>query len=131
MRRTIIFFVYSFFLLLFGGQYLNASIHPNKDFYSHHFSKKHHIKFTNQDSGNSIIEEVGVDVEEEYLNGDELNNKVTKDFFPVKYNSPEKWLSTFSPSFCLNDDYYKRLQFSLPYNGKNNPIYITQRVLRI
>lgn len=130
MRRIVIFFVYLFFLLLCGGQYLNASIHPNKDFYSQHFDKKHRIKVTIQDQGSSIIEEADIDLDEEF-HGDDVNDKVTHNFFAVKYNSQEKWLSTFSPSFCLNDDYYKRLQISLPLNGKTNPIYITQRVLRI
>nr|WP_315223834.1 hypothetical protein [uncultured Flavobacterium sp.] len=131
MRRIVVFFVYFSFLLFCGGQYLNASIHPNKDFYSHHFGKKHHVKISTQEAGSSIIEEADLDLEEEFLNKDDVTNKTTREFFVVKYNSPEKWFPTFSPSFCLNDDYYKRLQFSLPYSGKTNPIYITQRVLRI
>jgi len=124
MRRLIVFLVFMNFLLLGGGQYLNAETHQNSRV--HHYEHKHRVKYTNQDQGSSIIEEA--DLDEEYSGGD-LKNDVVNKVFAANYSLLDNWYLTFSDQIIVN--YHSHFKFFVPFCGNSNPIYITQRVLRI
>ena len=127
MRKLIVFLVFMNLLLLGGGQYLNAGTPQN--FHHHNLEKKHRVKFTNQDQGSSIIEDAAdIDTEEEYLGSDDLIDFSNK-FFATNYSLLDNWYLTFSNQNAVND--FNRFKIFVPNFGHSNPIYITQRVLRI
>ncbi len=127
MRKLIVFLVFMNLLLFGGGQYLNAGTLHNS--HLHTFEKKHRVKFTNQDQGSSVIEDAAdIDLEEEYLGGD-LNDGLTNKFYAANYSLLDSWYLTFSSQNAAND--YNRFKIFVPFCGQSNPIYITQRVLRI
>jgi len=127
MRKLVVFLVFMNFLLLGGGQYLNAGTPKNP--HLHNLEKKHRVKFTNQDQGSSIIEDADVDLEEEYLGSDDLKDGLTNKFFAANYSLLDNWYLSFSCQTIVND--YNRFKFFVPFCGNSNPIYITQQVLRI
>ncbi|WP_238698679.1 hypothetical protein [Flavobacterium circumlabens] len=115
------------FLLLGGGQYLNAETQHNAA--HHNLEKRHRVKFTNQDQGNSVIEDADVDLDEECLGNDTLKDGLLNKFFTTNYSLVAKLYLTFSRQIVVNS--YSRFEFLAPSCGESNPIYITQRVLRI
>lgn len=125
MRKLVVFLTFMNFLLLGGGQYLNAETHLNSH---HNLEKRHRIKFTNNDQGSSIIEEADLDLDEEYF-GSDLKNVLSNKFFATNYSLLDSWYLTLSRQTTA--------KFSNHFNifgsscGQSNPIYITQRVLRI
>ena len=127
MRKIIVFLVFMNFLLLGGGQYLNAG--TPQTFRHHTLEKKHHIKFTNQEQGSSIIEDADLDLDEEYLGSDNLNDVLSNKLFTTNYSLLDNWYLTFSRQMAVNT--YNRFKIFVPFCGESNPIYITQRVLRI
>ena len=127
MRRIIVFLVFMNFLLLGGGQYLNAGTHQNSPV--HHYEHKHRVKYTTQDQGSSLIEEADVDLDEEYSGDDTLKNNVVNKVFAANFSLLDNWYLTFSDQIIVN--YHSHFKFFVPFCGHSNPIYITQRVLRI
>ncbi|MFW0738128.1 hypothetical protein [Flavobacterium sp. N502536] len=127
MRKLVVFLVFMNLLLLGGGQYLNAG--TPKDTHPHNLEKKHRVKFTNQEQGSSIIEDADIDTEEEYLGSDDLKDGLTNKFFATNYSLLDSWYLSFASQTGVND--YNRFKIFLPFCGNSNPIYITQRVLRI
>lgn len=127
MRRLIVFLVFMNFLLLSGGQYLNAGTHQNSPVHS--YEHKHRIKYTNQDQGSSLIEEADLDLDEEYSGDDTLKDDVVNKVFAANYSLLDNWYLTFSDQIIVN--YQSHFKFFVPFCGNSNPIYITQRVLRI
>lgn len=126
MRKLIVFLVFMNFLLLGGGQYLNAETHQT----SHHYlEKRHRVKFTNQDQGSSIIEDADVDLDEEFLGNDNLKDGLSNKFFATTYSILDSWYLTFSRQIVVNS--FNRFEIFGSSCGQSNPIYITQRVLRI
>ncbi|HEX8016367.1 MAG TPA: hypothetical protein VF465_14125 [Flavobacterium sp.] len=125
MKRIIVFMVFMNFLLFGGGQYLSAGTHQNS---GHTYGHKHHIKYTSQEQGSSIIEEADLDLDEEY-SGDALKNGLTNKVFTANYSLLDNWYLTFSDQITVN--YHSHFKFFVPFCGNSNPIYITQRVLRI
>ncbi|SCY67307.1 hypothetical protein [Flavobacterium anhuiense] len=126
MRNLIVFLVFMNMLLFGGGQYLNANTFGP---HNHHHLQKHRVKFTNQDRGSSIIEDVAdVDIEEDFLGGDDTN-LLTNKYFTASYSLVDALYLALSDQSAANDS--NRLKFSAPVFGHSNPIYITQRVLRI
>ncbi|MEO8238382.1 MAG: hypothetical protein ABI793_18075 [Flavobacterium sp.] len=126
MRKLIVFLIFMNFLLLGGGQYLNAGTHQNS--HSQNLEKRHRVKFTSQDQGNSIIEEADIDLDEDHLGDDNFKNSVTKNF-TANYKLLDNWYLTFSSQIVVN--YHSHFKLFVPFCGNSNPIYITQRVLRI
>lgn len=115
-------------LLLGGGEYLHANTHKAPLSADHHFNKKHQVKFTNQDSGNSLIEDAELNIDEEFHNGDDLH---TGDIYlAAKQSLLDNWYLDFSQQFIL-DDYSKCSKIFTSFSGDSNPIYIRQQVLRI
>jgi hypothetical protein len=129
MKKLVVLFVYMSLLLLGGGQYLNAGTHHNSHS-SHSLENKHRVKFTNQDSGNSIIEDADLDVDEEHLGGNDIKDDVSNKLFAGNNSLLDNWYLTISCQSIL-DHYQKYLKNFVPFCGQSNPIYITQRVLRI
>ncbi|KRD12763.1 hypothetical protein ASE21_02315 [Flavobacterium sp. Root901] len=124
MRKLIVFLVFMNLLLLGGGQYLNANTFSHQ----HHLAQKHRVKFTNQDRGTSIIEDADIDLEEDLPGNDDANLLHSK-FFAAAYSLVDTLYLALSDQSAANDS--NRLKFSTPFFGHSNPIYITQRVLRI
>lgn len=124
MRKLIVFLVFMNLLLLGGGQYLNA----NTFSHNHHLAQKHRVKFTNQDRGTSIIEDADIDLEEDLVGSDDTN-LLTNKFFAASYSLVDTLYLALSDQSAANDS--NRLKISTPFFGHSNPIYITQRVLRI
>lgn len=126
MRRIIVFMVFMNFLLLGGGQYVNAGTHQN----SHHtYEHKHRVKYITHEQGTSIIEEADVDLDEEFHGGDTLKSDLSNKVFAANYSLLDNWYLTFSDQITVN--YHSHFKFFVPFCGYSNPIYITQRVLRI
>lgn len=123
MRKLIVFLVFMNLLLLGGGQYLNA----NTFSHHHNLTQKHRVKFTSQDRGTSIIEDADVDLEEDLLGNDDalLTNKL----FAASYSLVDNLYLALSDQSAANDS--NRFKIFTPSLGHSNPIYITQRVLRI
>ena len=125
MRKLIVFLVFMNFLLLGGGQYLNAETHQC----SHHYlEKRHHVKYTTQDQGCSIIEDADVDLDEECL-GNDLKDGLSTKFFATHYSLLDSWYLTISRQIIVSS--FNRFEIFGSSCGQSNPIYITQRVLRI
>lgn len=124
MRKLVVFLTFMNFLLLGGGQYLNAETHLN----SHHtLEKRHRVKFTNNDQGSSIIEDADLDLDEEYF-GDDLKGVLSKSF-AANYSLLDNWYLTLSRQTAAKTSNHFDIFGSSC--GQSNPIYITQRVLRI
>lgn len=127
MRRIIIFLVFMNFLLLGGGQYINAGTYQNSS--AQNYGHKHRVKYITHEQGTSIIEEADVDLDEEFLGDDTLKNDLGGKIFAPNYSLLDNWYLTFSDQIALN--YHRYFKFFVPFCGYSNPIYITQRVLRI
>lgn len=125
MRKLIVFLVFMNMLLFGGGQYLNANTFGP---HNHHHLQKHRVKFTNQERGSSVIEDADIDLEEDLLGGDDTN-LLTNKYFAASYSLVDALYLALSDQSATNDS--NRLKFSTPVFGHSNPIYITQRVLRI
>ena len=124
MRKLIVFLVFMNFLLLGGGQYLNAETHQS----SHHYlEKRHRVKYSTQDQSNSIIEDADVDLDEECLGNDTLKDGLR--LFAANYSLLDSWYLTISRQIVVNS--FNRFEIFGSSCGQSNPIYITQRVLRI
>ena len=127
MRKLVVFLMFMNFLLLGGGQCLNANTTQNT--LHHHLEKRHRVKFTNQDQGNSIIEDADVDLEEDCLGNENQNGVVTDRLFATTYTLLDRWYLTFSgQAVATSNNNFDIFGSSC---GQSNPIYITQRVLRI
>ncbi|PXY44288.1 hypothetical protein [Flavobacterium hydrophilum] len=126
MRRIIVFLVFMNFLLLGGGQYSSAGTHQNSS--AQRYEHKHRIKYITHEQGTSIIEEADLDLDEEY-SGDAVKNGVINKVFTPNYSLLDNWYLTFSDQITVN--YHSHFKFFVPFCGYSNPIYITQRVLRI
>ncbi|MTH15681.1 hypothetical protein [Flavobacterium sp. LC2016-01] len=127
MRKLIVFLVFMNLLLFGGGQYLNANTFDA----SHHHTlvKKHRVKFTHQERGTSVIEDADIDLEEDLLGNDDVNDGLTAKFVAVNYSLLDNWYLTFSDQSATNES--NRFKIFAPFLAPSNPIYITQRVLRI
>lgn len=126
MRKLIVFLVFMNMLLFGGGQYLNANTYGLPQ--HHNLEKKHRVKFTSQDRGSSIIEDADIDVEEDLLGNDDVDG-LTNKIFAASYSLVNDLYLSLSDQSAANDS--NRLKIYTPLFGHSNPIYITQRVLRI
>ena len=76
----------------------------------------------------SITIDADVDIEEDLLGSDDVDG-LTNKFFATSYSLVEDLYLALSDQSAANDS--DRLKISTPTLGHSNPIYITQRVLRI
>ena len=110
-------------LLLAGSQRVNAGTIAA----SHTIEKKHHVKFSNQDSNNSLIEEADLGFDEEHV-GDDFNDEISK-IYTGSYILSSDWYLTLFSHFI--EKYHNNYKIFAPCYGQSNPIYITLQVLRI
>lgn len=127
MRKLIVFLVFMNLLLFGGGQYLNANTFGISQ--HHTLEKKHHVRFTHQEQGTSIIEDADVDLEDDLLGNDDVNDELNVKFVAVNYSLLDSWYLTLSDLSAANES--NRFKIYAPFFAHSNPIYITQRVLRI
>lgn len=132
MRGVTLYFIYLFFLLLGGGQYLHAETSPKliiSESHSFDLVKKHHVKVKKAEAGNILIEEADTDLDEELQSGNNLNkgnfNKAL-----VSNNLLANWYLTFSSQLHYKDN-SKQFNFFESYYGHDNPIYLEIGVFRI
>ena len=131
MKLTV-FFLYLFFYLQCGGNYVHATSHDN-DTYSSLISKIVHsveVKFAKTISGSIMINAGGFDLEEECSNSDSLKKRNLNKNFTEKFGLFKVWYQTFSCQSIIN---YCNKNFKIfaPFCGQSYPIYIIQQVLRI
>jgi len=131
MKKLAVLFVYVCLLLLSGSQYVYASIQQfsTSTHSTHSLEKRHRVKFTNQDTSNSLIEDA-LDLDEEHLGGGDIDDGISSKFFITNYSLLDKWYLTLSGRSLLNH-YHNNFKTFAPFCGQSNPIYITHRVLRI
>ena len=125
MKQCFAFLLFMNFLLAGGGQYLHAGTNHTTSL--HTIERKHHIKYTSQDNTNSIIEEA--DVEEDYSGNNDIKGLPVVKSFSSKYSLLDQWYLTFPRQIITNS--YNHFEIFGSSCGQSNPIYITQRVLRI
>lgn len=124
--RIVAFLTYLSFLLLGGKDY--AAVNSNHNYFSNqNLTVDRQIKITTEDFSITLIEDL--DLEEEFRS-ENSNSSSENTFFVGKYSLINTLFSTNSHHFFLNyfDNFNK---ISPPITGNSNPIYITQRVLRI
>lgn len=130
--RIIAFFAFLSFLLFGSKEYAYASINQGKSSYDsvQNFTQKGQIKVVTEDHGITLIEDTDVDLEEECQSSNDVKERSGTHFFSGKYSLINTLYCSSSKKLTLNYREY-RTKF-LPYlSGNHNPIYITQRVLRI
>lgn len=129
MKKLVVLFACMFLLLLGGGRYTNAGIYQLPSSPSHGLEKKHRVKFTSQDSSNTLIEDVGLDTGED-LSGGGLGDEVSNKLFIKNYSFLDSWYLALSCRSLLS---HCQVNFKIfaPFCGQSNPIYIIHRVLRL
>ena len=130
--RIISFFAFLIFFLLGSKGYSYALINQGKSPYTsvQNFNQKGQIKVVIEEHGITLIEDADVDLEEECQSSNGVKERNGGHFFSGKYSLINTLYSCSAKKFTLN--YRTNSIKFLPYlNGNYNPIYITQRVLRI
>ena len=129
--RVIINTLWLCLFLLLGGQDLHADTSSMviKDFSPFTFIKKEQIKHKKVEPGSVLIEEEGVDLDEEFHRTDNVNNNTNK-FIPVRHSLLDSWYLSFSDKFLLKDS-TKKFEIITPNCGYSSPIYLRIGVLRI
>lgn len=130
--RIIAFFAFLCFLLLGSKEYAYASINQSNNTHTsvQNFTQKGQIKVVTEDHGITLIEDTDVDLEEECQSSNDVKERNGNHFFSGKYSLINTLYCSTSKKFTLN--YCENSTKFLPYlSGNYNPIYITQRVLRI
>jgi hypothetical protein len=130
--KTTVFFLYLFSLLLGGGNSLYA-MQKDKDkscLYNDFLLKNRPLKYSNDDQKITLFDETDLDIEEDFHSGDDFNESVDTIFFGNKYSLLTPWYSPQTKLFVLNY-FNNRFKISSPFLWVSNPIYISQRVLRI
>lgn len=125
--RTLALYLSLFFFLLIGKQSLYAGKLHGSDSSSQSISKNHRVRLENKEQGYSIIENADFDLEEDQLHGDDLT-QITH--LVIAHSIAfSNWYSTYCQFFIYNNS---RSYKTFPaFCGLGQPIYITQRVLRI
>jgi hypothetical protein len=130
--KTTVFFLYLFSLLLGGGNSLYA-MQKEKDnscLYSNSLLKSRPLKFSNDDQKITLFDETDLDLEEDFHSGDDFNESVDTILFGNRHSLLTSWYSPQTKLFVLNY-FNNRFKISSPFLWVSNPIYISQRVLRI
>ena len=130
--RLVTILIYLVFLLLGGKDCAAVSLNScNVNHISNHsFTESKLIKLADEDHSITIIEDLGLDVEEEFHSDNNIKNSTESNFFVGKYNLVNTLYSSHTHHFVLNY-FNKRYKIFLPLTGSSCPIYITQQVLRI
>ena len=133
MRGVTLYFMYLFFLLLGGGQYLHAETSPKliiSESPSFDLVKKHQVKVRKAESGSVLIEEADADLDEELHSSDDLNKANFNKGLVANKSLLANMYLTFSSQLHYKDN-SKQFNFFAPYYGHDNPIYLEIGVFRI
>lgn len=130
--RVALFFVYFFLNFLTTGDHVKA-ISPVVDRYN--IAKCNSIsfeqvKFVRASDGSVVANNVDFDFEEECSSGDSVKKTDANKSLTGKYVLLKVWYLRSVDQLAVNCCSQNPSTSSPPY-GKSNPIYITQRVLRI
>ncbi|WP_395067364.1 hypothetical protein [Flavobacterium sp.] len=130
--RLVTILIYMSFLLLGGKDYAAVGINNcnTKSTPYQSFIENKQIKLADEDHTIIIIEDLGLDVEEEFHNAGNLKNATENNFFLGKYNLVNTLYPSHAHSIALNN-FFNSYKIFLPLSGNSCPIYITQQVLRI
>ena len=92
MKKLLLLFVFLFLLLFSGSQntYANTQKLSNT---SHSLEKKFDAKFKKQGLGDSVIENINLDNDEDF--GDDIQDDTSTKLFTEKYNLLDNWYFTF------------------------------------
>lgn len=129
MKKLAVLFLFICLFLFGGGQHLIAATHQVYNPTSQSFGKKYHAKITNHDSGNSLIEEADLGGDEDH-SGADIDGELPTKIFTSNYSDLTNWYLTLSCQLLSNQS-HKNFKIFAPFCGQSNPIYITQRVLRL
>jgi hypothetical protein len=131
--RVFAFFVYLCFQLLSGGNAVHTATNHSqiRNFLSQDLAKIEQVKLTTADHTSVLIELSDLVLEEDYLSGDDyLKDSGSGKFSVKKNNFLEKAYMAYSRLYILN--YYSgSFKIFRAFFGCTNPIYLTQRALRI
>lgn len=130
--KMILNFIGLCFFLLVGGQHLHADTHSItfSDFPSFNFVKKEQIKVKTAEPGSVLIEEVGVDLDEEFHSSDNLKKSDANKFLAVKNSL---WGNRYlaQSNTLIFKDYSKNNKIFTANCGYSEPIYLRIGILRI
>jgi hypothetical protein len=114
--------------LIGGGNYLHAATHHSYIYKSltRNLAKSLH----NTEQGSIIIGDADLDLEEEFLNHDDLKNAGSNKVYFHKNSLLARVYFAYSRLHILNY-YAQRFKNFPPFCGHSNPIYISQRALLI
>jgi len=128
MKKLVLLFACMFLLLLGGGRYANAGLYQLPNSHSQKFEGKHRVKFTSQSSDNTLIEDADLDKSDEDYSGGDIKD-ISENLSIKNYSFLDSWYLALSCQSLL--DQSQNFKVFEPFSGQSNPIYITQRVLRI
>ena len=129
--KTLVFLIYGFFLLLGGGEYFYAATSPSQvKYFSTKFTQYKHTKIINVDQNTTIIEDNDIELEEDYLSGEDFNSNCLNHFPLGKYTLINTLYRLQFRQLLLNY-YFTKIKISSFFFTSSSPIFITQRVLRI
>lgn len=129
MKKLVLLFACMFLLLLGGGRYANAGLYQLPNSHSHTLEGKHRVKFTSQNTDNTLIEDADLDNNDEDHSGGDLKSGISDNLLIKNYSFLDSWYLAISCQSLL--DQCQNFKIFKPLSGQSNPIYITQRVLRI
>lgn len=129
MKKLAVLFLFICLLLFGGGQHLIAGTHQVYNSTSQSFGKKYHAKIQNHDSGNSLIEEADLGGDEDH-SGADIDDEIPTKIFTGNCSDFSNWYLALSCQI-LSSHSHKNFKIFAPFCGQSNPIYITQRVLRL
>lgn len=128
MKKLVLLFACMFLLLLGGGRYADAGLYQIPNSHAHTYEGKHRVKFTSQSTDNSFIEDADLDLSDEDFSG-EIKGGISDNLLIKNYSFLDSWYLALSCQSLLSQ--CQSFKFFEPFAGQSNPIYITQRVLRI
>lgn len=130
--RAIVFYIYLCFLLLCGGNFSYADTQHGvvNHSFTQHLPEKQQLKLSNPIKNSVVTEIADIDLDEEFHIDDDHNDGTANKVLAENRSVLNNWYLTFSSQIIFKD-YSKRIKIFAPFCGYSNPIYITQRVLRI
>lgn len=129
--RTLVFYL-SLFCILLSGKQLSYAGKSHAGFHtsSHGISQNQKFKFDNSGKNHTVIENADFDLEEDQLHGDDFNE--ANHYCKAAQNETDcyNWYWAYCQFFTYNNN-AQRSQNLPTVCVTAEPIYITQRVLRI
>lgn len=130
--RAINFYICLFILLLSAGNSYCAPTnrHSDKHNTSKQIHKNHKSILHHKNHVGTLINDIDVDLEEDFSVNDNVKTVSKNKFISLKYNlSSGSYLN--ATNFLVLNQCSKRFKISSPLSGKTTPIYISLGVLRI